>query len=187
MKVFDTRLEMLDFYLQDNLIGAEIGVFTGEFSQFLASKNPNQLYLVDIFEGVAGSGDVDGNNFTWADLSVVYQNLLIKYQHSNNITLFAGYSSQFFDTISNDHLDYIYIDGDHSYEGCKLDLENSILKVKNGGWIFGHDYTINSVKAKHHYEFGVRQAVDEICQKYNLTLQSIAYDGCTSFCFKNVK
>ncbi len=186
MKAFDNRIEMLDYYLSDNLTGAEIGVFTGEFSKHLISKNPNKLYLVDLFDGVAGSGDVDGNNFHWANLSDVYESLISQYKNSN-IEIFKGYSSQFFQTIPNDHLDYIYIDADHSYQGCKLDLENALLKVKNGGYIFGHDYTINTVKAKNHYEFGVRQAVDEICLQYNLTVESIAYDGCTSFCFKNVK
>ena len=77
--------------------------------------------------------------------------------------------------------DMIYIDGDHSYDGCKKDLIIAYDKIKNGGFIMGHDYEMNMIKAKTAYIFGVRNAVDEFCINYNQTIYAKAYDGCVSY------
>lgn len=37
-------------------------------------------------------------------------------------------------------LDFVFIDGDHSYEGCKADIEAWSPKVRKGGLIAGHDF-----------------------------------------------
>lgn len=36
--------------------------------------------------------------------------------------------------------DLIFIDADHSYEGCKADIEAWRVHVRPGGWLGGHDY-----------------------------------------------
>lgn len=51
-------------------------------------------------------------------------------------------------------LDFVFIDADHSYEGCKADIEAWAPKVRSGGLIAGHDYN------KHAFP-GVVQAVRE--------------------------
>lgn len=40
----------------------------------------------------------------------------------------------------NEPLDFVYIDGDHSYQGIREDLEAWFPKVRVGGIIAGHDY-----------------------------------------------
>lgn len=187
MRIFDRREDMISFYLKKDLVGAEIGVFEGKFSDFLFSKNPKKLYLIDIFDGICGSGDADGNNFKYIDLSKSFIDLTRRYNYINNIQIFKGTSDEFFQIIPDNSLDYIYIDGDHSYLGVKRDLENSRNKIRSDGYIFGHDYSINETKTKEHYDFGVKKAVNEFCDKYNLIIESIANDGCTSFCIKNLK
>lgn len=42
--------------------------------------------------------------------------------------------------IPNDSLDFVYIDGDHSYEAVRDDIESWFSKVKHGGWMLFHDY-----------------------------------------------
>jgi predicted O-methyltransferase YrrM len=37
-------------------------------------------------------------------------------------------------------IDAVYIDGDHTYEGCKGDRDRWVPKVKKGGIVFFHDY-----------------------------------------------
>lgn len=37
-------------------------------------------------------------------------------------------------------LDFVFIDADHTYEGCKADILAWAPKVRNGGAITGHDY-----------------------------------------------
>ena len=36
--------------------------------------------------------------------------------------------------------DWIYVDGDHGYEGCKRDLDNALKCIRVGGMIMGDDY-----------------------------------------------
>jgi hypothetical protein len=40
----------------------------------------------------------------------------------------------------------VFIDGDHSYEGVKKDLNNYYSKVKTGGIFSGHDINLQSVQ-----------------------------------------
>ena len=52
-------------------------------------------------------------------------------------------------------IDLLFIDGDHSYEGCKSDLESWITFVKPGGCIAFHDSS----------EPGVSRAISELFPK----------------------
>ena len=47
-------------------------------------------------------------------------------------------------------LDYVFVDGDHSYEGALADIRNFLPKLKKGGWMFIQDGTD-----------GVKQAVED--------------------------
>lgn len=55
--------------------------------------------------------------------------------------------------IENNTIDFVYIDGDHSYEQCKKDILNYLPLTKKKSIIGGHDY---------HPHWGVIQAVNEI-------------------------
>jgi len=56
-------------------------------------------------------------------------------------------------------LDFVYIDGNHSYEYVKQDIANYYPLVKQGGIIGGHDYIP-------YHDIGVRQAVNEFVEKH---------------------
>jgi predicted O-methyltransferase YrrM len=57
------------------------------------------------------------------------------------------------------YFDLIYIDGDHSYQGVKRDLETAFALVKPSGYILMHDVLANTPPE----DFpGVRRAFDEI-------------------------
>ena len=63
----------------------------------------------------------------------------------------------------NNSLDFVYIDGNHSYENCLLDCLHWFDKVKPGGIVGGHDYI--------DVWPGVVQAVNELCVKYKLQIK----------------
>lgn len=63
-----------------------------------------------------------------------------------------------------DNLDLVFIDADHSYKGVKADIEAWRGKVKPGGWLGGHDYANPDPR----FDFGVKQAVDEIFTNVDL-------------------
>ncbi len=57
----------------------------------------------------------------------------------------------------DNYFDWIYVDGDHSYEFVKKDLELFFPKVKSGGYITGDDY----VWWGPFLGFGVKKAIDQ--------------------------
>lgn len=67
-------------------------------------------------------------------------------------------------------VDMVFIDGDHSYEGCKGDILGWLPHIKKGGILAIHDYAKEQVYALPHrndvpHEMpwpGVDQAVDEL-------------------------
>lgn len=102
-----------------NIILAELGVFKGEFSEVIMNTiNPSLFYLVDLFEGIACSGNKDGNNIVNYDLVKSYTDLKEKYENTNTKVV-KNTSFDFLFSLDDDFLDGVYIDADHSYEGVK--------------------------------------------------------------------
>jgi hypothetical protein len=71
----------------------------------------------------------------------------------NYITTIRADSKEAHKQFENESLDFVFIDGDHSYLGCKSDLKNWFPKIKKNGIIAGHDYNEPTC--------GVKKAVDE--------------------------
>jgi predicted O-methyltransferase YrrM len=67
-----------------------------------------------------------------------FNNNLVGVTSNVKIKTLQGYSSDFVGTVKN--IDFLFIDGDHSIEGCKYDFENFEQDVKPGGYIAFHDY-----------------------------------------------
>ena len=77
----------------------------------------------------------------------------------NGANVAYGDSVDFSFTYDDETIDTLFIDGDHTYEGVKKDIEAWYPKVKKGGTIIFHDYQRDKVHE------GVQQAVDEIKDK----------------------
>ena len=173
MIIYETRNDLIDTLPKD-LVVAELGVFRGEFSNEIHQRiHPSTLYLVDIWEGTMGSGDKDGqNHITINNMEAVYHEIKDRYAEVDNIHVIRGKSLDFLNIQSNDSFDMIYVDADHSYNAVKNDLILALSKVKDGGYLAGHDYIPN-------YE--VRYAVDDFCNEYGQEIIAITKDGCPSF------
>jgi len=181
--MFNNRVDMLSIISPGGTY-CEIGTLDGVFSKVIFDKlSPKNLVLIDLFQGTCGSGDQDGNNYKEYDLNFSYQELS-SFFAEKPVKLLKGDSSSMLYTFDDNTFDMIYIDGDHRYEGCRKDLEVAYKKCKSGGFIMGHDYEMNMSKAKTYYNFGVKQAVDEFCDKYKQNITYKAMDGCVSYAIK---
>jgi len=70
-----------------------------------------------------------------------------------------------------DHsLDFVWIDGDHSYEAVVQDITAWLPKVKPGGWMGGHDYN-------HPQHEGVKQACCELIPDHREVDPSVPNQG----------
>ena len=64
---------------------------------------------------------------------------------------------------TDDYFDYIFVDGDHSYEATYKDCMNYYSKLRTGGLFMGHDYQLPDVQ-KAAYDFrGDLHITKEIC------------------------
>lgn len=141
--------------------GAEIGVFAGEMSAALLKGNPDlHLDMIDSWESDGKAYHGNSGDFH-AGLSQAEQDHFFK--SACDRTKFAngrhriirGRSVQAAKYLQGPY-DFVFIDADHSYEGCKADIDAWAGKVKPGGLLAGHDYE------NHDYpQFGVKRAVDE--------------------------
>lgn len=85
------------------------------------------------------------------------------------IKLIVGNSRQVHEQFPDNHFSTLFIDGDHSYEGCKEDFNNWFPKVKSGGSIIFHDYgRLDDIHK------GIKKAVDEVKNRLD-DFESIDY------------
>ena len=176
----NTREKLLSLVPKNGKI-VELGVFKGDFSQkILDICSPKELILIDLFpDSKIGSGDVDGNNMEWYEGSELYEKVKNRFSDKPFVQIIKDYTT-YLESFPNEYFDMIYVDADHSYEGCKRDLEIAYQKVKNGGYIMCHDYEINKDKCFEDRVFGVNQAVNEFCQEKGLEISYKGMDGCVT-------
>lgn len=170
MDMIETRNDMLAL-LPKGMVIAELGVFTGQFSEIILSVcNPNELHLIDIWNRSVRSGDKDGKNMRRQNLPIVYQQLLKKYADSSIVKLHRMDTQKALMPFKDRYFDFIYIDANHGYDSVYADLNLSLLKSKR--YIAGHDYNPRS---------GVKKAVDHFCNENGLEISCLTKDGCPSF------
>lgn len=72
-------------------------------------------------------------------------------------------SKQFFEQEYKNGIDFVFIDGDHGFEGCFNDIEKTYPHLSSRGVMLVDDYTALD---------GVRKAVDKFGAKFTLWQQS---------------
>lgn len=168
-----SRIDLISRFVSKDAIIAEIGVFEGSFTRELIKIGYENIILVDPWVGHITSGDKDGNNIKIIDGSKIYNKI---YKEFSNV--FRGTSTEFWEHTAPDSLDAVYIDGDHSYEGVRADIQGAMKCVRPGGWIMGHDY-----ETPPKFNFGVKKAIDELGFKIEKTTE----DACVSWAFRKPK
>lgn len=160
----DLRAKSLFHWLEgmQNPVGAEIGVFAGELSRRLLSRDDLTLYLIDSWateHAPAYTASGDYHAMLTADRQEHFYKLT---QHmvsfaKDRAHIVRSDSLEAAKGIADGSLDFVFIDADHTYAGCKADIEAWKPKIKKGGFISGHDYENPDFPA-----WGVKQAVHEL-------------------------
>lgn len=139
----------------------EIGSYMGESTMMFASSNVfKEIYTIEPFKNVDGKieGFNQKNDYNW---DTIYNEFQTNTRFFNNISLHKDFSYNVADKFEDKSMDFIYIDGDHSYDQVKQDLEMYLPKLKDNGVIGGHDYN----KKNKLYIKNTIRAIDEIVGK----------------------
>lgn len=166
--------------LPSGSIGAELGVFAGEFTeQICQACEPSRVYAVDFWAGAATSGDVNGDNVKTIDLGRVYE-IKCKEWRRWPIEIVRSRTHAWLWEQQPSSLDWVYLDSDHSYGHVANELAAARQAVRNGGWIMGHDF--------HPHQFpGVVRAVREFARRWNCDISLTISEKLSSFLMVNNK
>lgn len=143
----------------------EIGVDEGENTVRLISELSKKFPLskirfvgIDLF-GLMTPG-IAKNEASQIPKSKLNIEILLSSNFPNlNFELLEGNSNEILSTI-NENFEFIFIDGGHSYETVKKDLELSSFILSKGGTIVLDDYTNQKAETKAGY--GVARLVNEL-------------------------
>jgi predicted O-methyltransferase YrrM len=137
----------------------EIGVWKGRSSALLAAESGGVVHAIDDWRGQASNKDAEVNK-ELAEVGVDAVRLeceqhLAPWISTGQIHLYNSGSIEAAPVIAATVgmcVDFIYIDGNHTYDGCKTDIQLFKPLLRKGGTIAGHNYTSK----------GVHQAVNEL-------------------------
>ena len=143
---------------------AEVGVFRGEFAQYINAAFPNsKLYLFDTFDGFDANealNEVKNGNCTDSFVSAYkdtnVKKVIEKMQHLEQIEIKQGYFPESLNGLE-DIFKFVSIDVDFE-ESIYHALEYFYPRMVKGGYIFVHDYN-SSLR-------GVEKAVDRYESRY---------------------
>lgn len=128
-------------------VGAEIGVWTGEYSEVLLKANPKlHLYSIDSWQVSAyDSWDQDNSNpLPGSREQSYFENLhkeTVKRLSPYNCTIIRKSSMQAVKDFEDNSLDFVYLDAGHDFLNFTLDIDYWKDKVRVGGILAGHDYS----------------------------------------------
>ncbi|MBP7652143.1 class I SAM-dependent methyltransferase [Candidatus Dependentiae bacterium] len=125
-----------------NMTIIEVGSWSGLGSTIVlgnvAKKNDGKLICIDTWKGNVGVEHHEKITET-IDIFDFFLNTLKEHKLTDYIIPIRSNSLFFSNLLADGIADMVFIDGDHRYEPCKIDILNLKSKVKKGGILCGHD------------------------------------------------
>lgn len=139
-------------------IAVEIGSWLGGTTQIFMAY-AKRLYCIDHWRGDGNTypGDWPGNNLTpWERFRSFAE--VVDDQFLVSVIPCVG-DSRLWCQVWNQPIDFLYIDGGHSFQDVQADILGWVPHVQSGGCILGHDYEDGDTCMFP----GVKKAVDACC------------------------
>ena len=148
--------------LKENSVIVEIGSFKGKSACFICEglgSKKSQFFCIDTWcndtmqEGRKDIFDVFLKNTK---------------DYKDKINMLRGFSHEVINKWPKDRkIDFLWVDGDHSYQGVKKDIINWLPLVKKNSFVCFHDYRDAQ---------GVKKAVDELVK--DKKIKFVKTEGC---------
>jgi len=157
------RREWLLNMLPKGSVGAEIGVWQGDFSAaILRIVKPTKLHLIDPWRRAEDADDPEHRRLyarSQAEMDAVHGGVVKRFRTQIDAGVVVVHRARSVDaavSLVDASLDWVYIDGDHSYEAVRSDLDLYSRKVRPGGFVAADDYAAGGL-----FGGAVKRAVDE--------------------------
>jgi hypothetical protein len=141
---------------------AEIGVWQGSFSVFLAGElAPRQFFAFDLFDGHKQTnwhGHTGAELFGGLTHRQYYEQAMAAFR---GITvLVEGASAKTMRDYTDGSFDLVYLDGDHFYEGVSADAALAVEMASQTGFLVFNDYTL--INPGRYEAYGVVPVVNDL-------------------------
>jgi Methyltransferase domain len=152
------RVSVVSRFPRDG-VGAEIGVWKGDFSSYLLRiARPARLHLIDPWHFNFDPDDERGRRAqSQENMDAMHDHVRRRFARQiarGRVVLHRARSDEVAPELES--LDWVYLDGNHTYEGVRDDLEAYFALLRPGGVLAGDDYGMPGW-----WGDGVREAVDE--------------------------
>lgn len=154
----------------------EIGSWKGKSTWCIAhGLKKGTIHCIDPFNAAGEEGSKEVYEKTKGEISLLQQfkNNLQAAPRTAVLEILKGYSSDYVGRVKN--IDFLFIDGDHSIEGCRFDFENYAPAVKVGGFVAFHDYYPDR------HDLGPTWVIDEVLRKDSQYTHYRDYDSLCVF------
>lgn len=177
------RVQLLSA-LPKNGICIEIGVAKGAYSRaILKMAVPKKLHLIDPWEFQDDAEyKLDSHNVSNEENEIRFREVQATFDKeikNGTVQIHRGYSYQVVSSFNDHYFDWIYVDAVHTYQGVRIDLESFYPKVKEGGFILGHDFTNRPGPLNRH--FGVVKAVIDFLRYFPCDFLAVTNESHPSF------
>lgn len=149
--------------------------YTNGIKDIAQRYKPKKGLEIGLHEGNSARAYLDGCSGTLVSVDIRNHYQVEKKLDQKRFSVIIGDSVETMEAMAKkgEKFDYIYIDGDHRYEGVKRDIIAAIpLLDKNGVMVFddygvtgGWGLTFNAEGVEMNGEYGVKKAVDELITK----------------------
>lgn len=114
----------------------EVGCYVGDSTEIFA-ENCKKIHCIDPWENGYDLHDPASYQHPMEIVERQFDRLLERFDNIVKYRIESGVAVNLFKDKS---LDMVYIDGLHTYEGVKKDIQIWKTKIKPGGFLAGHDY-----------------------------------------------
>lgn len=135
-------------------LGVEVGTQRAEYAVYLLENTDLYLHLVDIWQYQENYDDL-ANVPDEVQESYLLEALHNLAPYSGRYSIIRKFSMDAAKGFSDESLDFVYIDANHSYASTTADLEAWYPKIRAGGLVSGHDFLDSGSN------FGVKSAVTD--------------------------
>lgn len=142
----EPREAILDL-IPRNSVGAEIGVHLGNYSnRILRVVAPKKLHLIDPWAAVDDpkfdASLYSSKNAPQKQMDMRYEAVVERFKGKSNVIIHRSMSGDVAPSFPDEYFDWVYVDGDHTYEGVCADIKAYSPKLKANGLLIGDDYSL---------------------------------------------